>query len=70
MRGLACLLFLLMLHVSVTDLLSEAIYARRLRDRPEKGPAVLTYVWSGMTLVGWMNPSGLLLQFLLRTRMK
>jgi hypothetical protein len=63
-KGLASLLFVLMLHISVTDLLSEAIYARCLRDRPDKSPAVLTYVWGGITLAGMlaMVCNGVLLQ--------
>jgi len=50
------------LQVSVVDLLSEARYAAKIREHPERGPDLMTYVWGGITLgslvatasVGWM----------------
>lgn len=50
------------LQVSVVDLLSEARYAAKIREHPERGPDLVTYVWGGITVgnlvatatVGWM----------------
>jgi hypothetical protein len=50
------------LQVSVVDLLSEARYAAKIREHPERGPDLMTYVWSGITVgsllatgsVGWI----------------
>jgi len=44
-----CLLFGCM-QVSVIDLLTEAKYAERIRQRPERGPDLMTYVWAGITM--------------------
>jgi MFS family permease len=42
-------LFLISLQTSTCDLLSEAKYASKMQVAPEKGPALLTYVWFGMS---------------------
>jgi len=34
------------------DLLTEAKYAEKIRDVPEQGPALMTYVWFGMQVAG------------------
>mmetsp|Transcript_95499 Transcript_95499/g.179705 ORF Transcript_95499/g.179705 Transcript_95499/m.179705 type:complete len:560 (+) Transcript_95499:185-1864(+) len=44
-----CLLTACM-QVSVVDLLTEAKYAERIRERPERGPDLMTYVWCGITV--------------------
>mmetsp|Transcript_65531 Transcript_65531/g.152199 ORF Transcript_65531/g.152199 Transcript_65531/m.152199 type:complete len:495 (-) Transcript_65531:101-1585(-) len=41
-------LFITNLQFSTCDLLSEAKYAEKIRERPTHGPALLTYVWFGM----------------------
>lgn len=35
---------------SVVDLLTEARYAEKIRERPESGPDLMTYVWGGITV--------------------
>eukprot|EP00930_Biecheleria_cincta_P080647 TRINITY_DN6901_c0_g1_i6.p1 TRINITY_DN6901_c0_g1~~TRINITY_DN6901_c0_g1_i6.p1 ORF type:complete len:584 (-),score=47.12 TRINITY_DN6901_c0_g1_i6:136-1887(-) len=40
------------LHFSTCDLLSEANYAEKIQKSPKHAPALLTYVWFGMTLSG------------------
>lgn len=45
----ACLLLGCM-QVSMVDLLSEARYAEKIREHPEHGPDLMTYVWGGITL--------------------
>jgi len=50
------------MQVSVADLLTEAQYAAKIRQNPEQGPDLLTYVWGGITVgnfvatacVGWI----------------
>jgi hypothetical protein len=44
-----CLLMACM-QISVVDLLTEAKYAERIREHPERGPDLMTYVWAGITL--------------------
>jgi folate/biopterin transporter len=44
--------FCVSLYVSTVDLLTEASYAKALRDKPAKGPSLISYVWGGMTLAG------------------
>merc|ERR1719271_466861 len=41
---------LIQLQASTADLLTEAKYAERIRQIPQQGPALLSYVWSGMTV--------------------
>jgi len=43
-------LVFIMLQVSVTDLLTEAKYAEKIRVAPHAGPAMLTYVWTGINI--------------------
>jgi folate/biopterin transporter len=38
------------MQISVVDLLTEAKYAERIRERPERGPDLMTYVWGGITV--------------------
>jgi len=40
------------LQVSTADLLSEAKYAEKIREKPEHGPNLMTYVWFGMQVGG------------------
>lgn len=47
----ACLFFV-QLQFSTVDLLTEAKYAEKIQSKPEKGPALMTYVWSGLTAAG------------------
>lgn len=44
-----CLMMACM-QISVVDLLTEAKYAERIREHPERGPDLMTYVWGGITL--------------------
>mmetsp|Transcript_148626 Transcript_148626/g.475915 ORF Transcript_148626/g.475915 Transcript_148626/m.475915 type:complete len:418 (+) Transcript_148626:140-1393(+) len=44
-----CLIFGCM-QASVVDLLTEARYAEKIRERPESGPDLMTYVWGGITV--------------------
>lgn len=45
-------MFFTSLQASTCDLLSEAKYAEKIQDNPERGPALLTYVWFGATVGG------------------
>merc|ERR1719277_1104032 len=45
-------LFLMTLMFSVADLLSEAKYAEKMRSKPEQGPALMSFVWGGLTVGG------------------
>lgn len=46
------LFFFLQLMISMVDLLTEAKYAERMRTKPAYGPALLSYVWAGITAGG------------------
>jgi len=37
-------------QVSVVGFLSEARYAAKIREHPERGPDLVTYVWGGITV--------------------
>lgn len=49
-------------QVSLCDLLTEAIYAEKMREQPERGPDMITFVWTGVTagslvatvIIGWV----------------
>uniref|UniRef100_A0A7S2B5K2 Folate/biopterin transporter n=1 Tax=Alexandrium andersonii TaxID=327968 RepID=A0A7S2B5K2_9DINO len=45
------------LQCSVCDLLSEAKYAEKMQAAPTKGPALLTYVWFGLQIGGFVAVS-------------
>lgn len=45
-------LFFVILQVSLTDLLTEAKYAERMRAFPRHGPDLITFVWCGVTIGG------------------
>lgn len=45
-------LFCVNLQGSACDLLSEAKYAERIQEVPSQGPALLTFVWFGLTVGG------------------
>ncbi|CAE8625607.1 unnamed protein product [Polarella glacialis] len=47
--GLVTCLFLIHLQFSTCDLLSEAKYAEQMQAKPEHGPALMSFVWSGRT---------------------
>jgi len=51
------------LHVSVSDLLTEAKYSEKIREDPSHGPDLVTYVWSGVTMGAFVavSSSGLLI---------
>eukprot|EP00405_Crypthecodinium_cohnii_P013192 CAMPEP_0206438504 /NCGR_PEP_ID=MMETSP0324_2-20121206/11670_1 /ASSEMBLY_ACC=CAM_ASM_000836 /TAXON_ID=2866 /ORGANISM="Crypthecodinium cohnii, Strain Seligo" /LENGTH=571 /DNA_ID=CAMNT_0053905977 /DNA_START=120 /DNA_END=1835 /DNA_ORIENTATION=+ len=49
-KGAVLCLFAGCLQVSVVDLLTEARYAEKVRDGPEYGPDLITFVWMGITL--------------------
>merc|ERR1719316_1350072 len=42
------LLSVVTLYISCVDLLSEAVYSRDLRNKPSRGPALISFVWSGI----------------------
>jgi len=42
------------LQVSTCDLLSEAKYAEKMQRSPSKGSSLLTYVWFGMNVAGFV----------------
>lgn len=37
-------------QVSVCDLLTEAVYAARMRERPDRGADLITFVWTGISI--------------------
>lgn len=41
-------LFFVMLNSAMCDLLSEAKYAEKLKQHPEHGPALMSFVWGGI----------------------
>jgi len=45
-------LFLMSLQGSTSDLLTEAKYAEKMREKPAYGPALMTYVWFGLNAGG------------------
>lgn len=59
------LLFYVSLSLATIDLLTEAAYAKQLRDKPAHGPALLSFVWGGITIVGVFTTifSGLIISF-------
>jgi len=46
--------FFFNLQVSTCDLLSEAKYAEKMQRSPTKGSSLLTYVWFGMNVAGFV----------------
>jgi len=46
--------FFFNLQVSTCDLLSEAKYAEKMQRSPAKGSSLLTYVWFGMNVAGFV----------------
>eukprot|EP00413_Alexandrium_margalefii_P046782 CAMPEP_0204605798 /NCGR_PEP_ID=MMETSP0661-20131031/58700_1 /ASSEMBLY_ACC=CAM_ASM_000606 /TAXON_ID=109239 /ORGANISM="Alexandrium margalefi, Strain AMGDE01CS-322" /LENGTH=566 /DNA_ID=CAMNT_0051617065 /DNA_START=11 /DNA_END=1711 /DNA_ORIENTATION=+ len=54
------------LQCSVCDLLSEAKYAEKMQAAPEEGPALLTYVWFGLQIGGFVavSTAGSVIHFL------
>eukprot|EP00746_Dinoflagellata_sp_MGD_P004962 gnl/MRDRNA2_/MRDRNA2_109591_c0_seq1.p1 gnl/MRDRNA2_/MRDRNA2_109591_c0~~gnl/MRDRNA2_/MRDRNA2_109591_c0_seq1.p1 ORF type:complete len:565 (-),score=76.80 gnl/MRDRNA2_/MRDRNA2_109591_c0_seq1:134-1828(-) len=51
--------FLISLQLSVCDLLTEAKYAEQLSVKPQYGPDLMTYVWSGITFGGLITTLGI-----------
>lgn len=51
-RTLVVALFCIIMMVSAADVLTEAKYAERIRDCPEKGPDLITFVWLLVTSGG------------------
>lgn len=49
---MVCCFFLMSLMFSTADLLTEAKYAEKMRSKPEHGPALMSYVWGGLTIGG------------------
>eukprot|EP00928_Gymnodinium_smaydae_P054690 TRINITY_DN38421_c0_g1_i1.p1 TRINITY_DN38421_c0_g1~~TRINITY_DN38421_c0_g1_i1.p1 ORF type:complete len:599 (+),score=108.47 TRINITY_DN38421_c0_g1_i1:71-1798(+) len=43
-------LFAIFYQVSVSDLLSEAVYSRRIQEKPAHGPDLVSFVWGGIGL--------------------
>lgn len=50
--ALVMCLFMLALQFSTCDLLTEAKYAEKMQERPQQGPALMTFVWFGLTAGG------------------
>jgi folate/biopterin transporter len=42
------LLFIIHLHMSMVDLFTEAKYSEKIRKNPDKGPALISFIWSGI----------------------
>eukprot|EP00931_Biecheleriopsis_adriatica_P118749 TRINITY_DN94077_c0_g1_i1.p1 TRINITY_DN94077_c0_g1~~TRINITY_DN94077_c0_g1_i1.p1 ORF type:complete len:550 (-),score=106.73 TRINITY_DN94077_c0_g1_i1:59-1708(-) len=53
--GVVACFFFQELQLSTNDILAEAKYAERIRDKPAIGPSVLTYVWFGMGAAGMVG---------------
>lgn len=53
--GIVVAMFLLSLQISTCDLLSEAKYAEKMSLSPKYGPALLTFVWFGLTVGGLVS---------------
>jgi MFS family permease len=51
-EALIGLLFACSFYVSMIDLLSEALYAKSLREKPASGPRLMSFVWGGMYIAG------------------
>lgn len=49
-KGIVMCLLMGCMQISVVDLLTEAKYAERIRQKPERGPDLMTYVWGGITV--------------------
>jgi len=47
-------LFFMQLQASTCDLLTEAKYAEKMQAKPEKGPDLMTYVWFGLQVGGFL----------------
>lgn len=45
---LLSLLFFIFLQIAMSDLLSEAVYSTRLREMPEHGPDLISFVWGSI----------------------
>jgi len=50
--GIATCLFFASLQLSSCDLLSEAKYAEKMKQKPAVGPTLLSYVWFGVNVAG------------------
>uniref|UniRef100_A0A7S4LQI3 Folate/biopterin transporter n=1 Tax=Oxyrrhis marina TaxID=2969 RepID=A0A7S4LQI3_OXYMA len=56
------LLFVIIFHMSISDLLAEAVYSRRIREVPALGPDLVSFVWAcigvgkliSVSFVGWI----------------
>ena len=42
------LLFCIFFQIAMSDLLSEAVYSARLRDFPERGPDLISFIWGSI----------------------
>ena len=49
MKNVVFCLFCGNIHISVSDLLTEAAYSEKLRMNSKSGPDLVTYVWGGVT---------------------
>lgn len=45
-------LFLFSFQIATCDLLTEAKYSEKMQEQPEHGPALISYVWGGLTAGG------------------
>ena len=44
--------FLVFMDIAWSDLLCEAVYSTHLREKPEHGPNLISYIWGGGTSRG------------------
>jgi len=44
--------FCVSFYISTVDLLTEATYAKSLRNKPSQGPNLISFVWGGMCIAG------------------
>jgi hypothetical protein len=50
--GTVLLMMVLNFHVSFSDLMMEAVYAKQIRERPAEGPDLISFIWGGLFVCG------------------
>lgn len=65
LAAIVCGLICGTLQSSVVDLLTEAKYSEKMREHPDFGPDLVTYVWSGVAMGGLVATStvGVILEY-------
>lgn len=59
------LIFFIVLACSTTDLLTEAVYSKKIKEEPKQAPNVVSFVWMGIFIGSLLStiPVGLLLEY-------